>query len=211
MSDSEFLPFAATWPRVREGYLKWLAEHEATGARFEQAEAEREMPLGELTLMGRLDRIDRQTDGPTLLIDYKTEPRTTTAARIKDGPEDTQLAFYAALMADDTLAAAYVNLGEKEPTKTYEQPDIVGLRDELIEGILSDMARIAGGAALPALGEGKACDYCAARGLCRKDFWSDGAPTLVTPCTTLPAEGAELARGGPSLRSLAPRHDGGQP
>ena len=211
LSDSEFLPFAAAWPRVREGYLKWLAEHEATGARFEQAEAEREMPLGELTLMGRLDRIDRQTDGPTLLIDYKTEPRTTTAARIKDGPEDTQLAFYAALMADDTLAAAYVNLGEKEPTKTYEQPDIVGLRDEQIEGILSDMARIAGGAALPALGEGKACDYCAARGLCRKDFWSDGAPTLVTPCTTLPPEGAELARGGPSLRSLAPRHDGGQP
>ena len=34
------------------------------------------------------------------------------------------------------------------------------------------MARIARGAALPALGEGKACDYCAARGLCRKDFWS---------------------------------------
>jgi ATP-dependent helicase/nuclease subunit B len=22
------------------------------------------------------------------------------------------------------------------------------------------------------LGEGAACDYCAARGLCRKDFWA---------------------------------------
>ena len=172
LSDSEFLPFAAAWPRVREGYLKWLAEHEASGARFEQAEVAREMPLGALTLTGRLDRIDRQSDGHTLVIDYKTEPRSTTAARIKDGPEDTQLAFYAALMADDTLAAAYVNLGEKEPTKTYGQPDIVGLRDELIDGILSDMARIAEGAALPALGEGKACEYCAARGLCRKDFWT---------------------------------------
>jgi ATP-dependent helicase/nuclease subunit B len=25
---------------------------------------------------------------------------------------------------------------------------------------------------LPALGEGMACEYCAARGLCRKDFWA---------------------------------------
>ncbi|MDI1239091.1 MAG: PD-(D/E)XK nuclease family protein [Polaromonas sp.] len=172
LSDSEFLPFAAAWPGVREGYLTWLADHEATGAVFDEAEVWREVPVGTLTLLGKLDRIDRQPDGHALVIDYKTEPRTTTSERIKNGQEDTQLAFYAALMSDDTLAAAYVNLGEKEPTKTYEQPDIVGLRDELIDSILTDMARIERGAKLPALGEGKACDYCAARGLCRKDFWS---------------------------------------
>lgn len=173
LSDSEFLPFAAAWPRVREGYLAWLADHEASGACFDAAETWREMPLGGLTLLGKLDRIDRQADGHALLIDYKTEPRSVTAERIKDGQEDTQLAFYAALMADDTLAAAYVNLGEKEPTRSYEQAEIVGLRDELIDSILTDMARIARGTPLPALGEGKACDYCAARGLCRKDFWNE--------------------------------------
>ncbi|MEO7954043.1 MAG: PD-(D/E)XK nuclease family protein, partial [Polaromonas sp.] len=175
LSASEFLPFAAAWPPVRDGYLAWLAGHEASGACFDEGETWREMPLGEITLLGKIDRIDRINqggDGHSLLIDYKTEPRTTTAQRIKDGPEDTQLAFYAALVADDTLAAAYVNLGEKEPTRTYGQPDIVDLRDQLIDSILLDMARIARGAVLPALGEGKACDYCAARGLCRKDFWS---------------------------------------
>ena len=46
------------------------------------------------------------------------------------------------------------------------------MRDQLIEGILQDVSRIRAGARLPALGEGKACDFCAARGLCRKDFWS---------------------------------------
>ncbi len=172
LSESEFLPFAAIWPRVREGYLAWLVDHDATGAVFDAGEVWRETPLGSLTLVGKIDRIDREKDGHTLLIDYKTEPRTTTLDRIKSGQEDTQLPFYAALMADDTLAAAYVNLGEKEPTKTYAQPDIVGLRDELIDSILTDMIRIGQGAALPALGEGKACEYCAARGLCRKDFWS---------------------------------------
>lgn len=178
LTESEFLPFTAIWPSVRSGYLSWLQSHEATGACFELAEAERSMAYGDLMLIGKLDRIDRLPPdaagqaGQTLLIDYKTEPASTTQARIKNGAEDTQLAFYAALMSDDTLQAAYVNLGEKSATKTYAQTDIVALRDDLIDGILSDMARIAEGVPLPALGEGKTCDFCAARGLCRKDFWT---------------------------------------
>ena len=28
-------------------------------------------------------------------------------------------------------------------------------------------------APLPALGEGSVCEWCAARGLCRKDFWNE--------------------------------------
>jgi ATP-dependent helicase/nuclease subunit B len=95
-----------------------------------------------------------------------------TSQRIKPDAEDTQLAFYAALLPHDTLAAAYVNLGEKEGTKTYGQPEVVAQRDQLVQGILDDIARIGAGEPLPALGEGKACDFCAARGLCRKDFWT---------------------------------------
>jgi ATP-dependent helicase/nuclease subunit B len=171
LSSSEFLPFAAAWPRVRAGYLEWLAGHEASGTTFVAAERWRETPLGHLTLVGKIDRIDRLQDGSALVIDYKTEPRASTAQRIKDAPEDTQLAFYAALLGDDTLAAAYVNVGEKDGTKTYDQPDVVALRDLLLAGIATDMARIADGAAMAAMGEGKACEFCAARGLCRKDFW----------------------------------------
>ena len=35
--------------------------------------------------------------------------------------------------------------------------------------------RIADGHSMPALGEGSACDWCAARGLCRKDSWATPA------------------------------------
>jgi ATP-dependent helicase/nuclease subunit B len=172
LSTEEFLPFAAIWPRVRDGYLDWLATHQATGATYLEGEVWKNMPLGSIELVGKIDRIDQMPDGSRQVMDYKTEARGTTQARINDASEDTQLAFYAALLEDDTLAAAYVNLGEKEATKTYAQEEIVELRDDLIGGILSDMARIAEGAPLPALGDGKACDYCAARGLCRKDFWT---------------------------------------
>jgi ATP-dependent helicase/nuclease subunit B len=174
LSHSEFLPFAAAWPRVRQGYLEWLTGHQASGAQFFEAEAWKETPLGQLTLVGKIDRIDHLPNGSALVIDYKTEARNNTAQRIKDAFEDTQLAFYAALLTDDTLLAAYVNVGEsvgKDATRSYLQPDIVSLRDQLIESITSDMARIAEGAEMVALGEGKACDFCAARGLCRKDFW----------------------------------------
>ncbi len=172
LSTSEFLPFAAAWPRVRDGYLQWLATHEASGAAFDEGEAWKETPLGAVTLIGKLDRIDRLADGSVLVIDYKTEGKGVTSERIKAAGEDTQLAFYAALLHDDLLAAAYVNVGEKDATRSYAQPDIGALRDQLIEGILDDMSRIRGGAPMPALGEGKACDFCAARGLCRKDFWT---------------------------------------
>ncbi len=170
LEASEFLPFAAAWPRLRDGYLAWLAQHEATGARFERAEISLQQTVANWFLVGTLDRVDRAPDGSPLVLDYKTESLGKTRERNKMAWEDTQLAFYAALLPDDTLRAAYVNVGEKE-TQWCEQKEVVPQRDVLIEGIVHDLTRISQGAALPALGQGDVCDFCSARGLCRKDFW----------------------------------------
>ncbi|KAB7572805.1 PD-(D/E)XK nuclease family protein [Verminephrobacter sp. Larva24] len=111
------------------------------------------------------------TGGATLVIDYKTENDSVTRQRISAGTEDTQLAFYAALLGQDSVRAAYVNVGERGQTQLHEPQALLPLRDRLLAGIRHDLGRIAAGAALPALGEGQVCEYCAARGLCRKDFW----------------------------------------
>ncbi|MEY3446688.1 MAG: hypothetical protein RIR45_1443 [Pseudomonadota bacterium] len=171
LPEGEFLPFAAAWPAVREGYLNWLVKHEATGAVFASAETSHTQNLGSIKLVGRIDRIDTLADGTVLVLDYKTEPIAKTSARVKEPLEDTQIAFYAALLPHDTLQAAYVNVGERDATKPYPQSQVVEARDALIEGIMHDMQRIDQGATLPALGDGTACDFCNARGLCRKDFW----------------------------------------
>ena len=176
LTEAEFMPFAATWPRVRSAYLAWQAAHASAGARFEQAELALEQRLGDVTLVGRVDRIDRLPDGSRLVIDYKTESRSRTAARLKDPAEDTQLAFYAALLEDDSPAAMYLSVVESDATRAFAQPDIVGLRDQLVESIQHDMQRIAQGHPMPALGAGSVCDFCAARGLCRQDFWAPSAP-----------------------------------
>ncbi len=170
--EDAFFPWEATWPKLRDGYANWLLGHQAAGWTFDQAEVWRELSIGQfgLKLVGQLDRIDKAADGTAMVLDYKTESTSNTAKRLKNPLEDVQLAFYAALVGDETLEAGYVNVSEKE-SKTYAQADIDHSRSSLIEGILDDMQGIRAGKPLPALGEGAACDYCAARGLCRKDFW----------------------------------------
>jgi ATP-dependent helicase/nuclease subunit B len=176
--DPSFVPFAASWPRLRTSYLLWLAEHEAQGWRFESSETslERELEDG-LKLQGRLDRVDLLAGTGAqehVVMDYKTEGAASLKKRVADPLEDTQLSFYAALLGKPQVGAAYLAVGEKS-TELITQPLVREAVPMLLAGLQDDAQRMKAGHALPALGEGAACDYCAARGLCRKDFWTQGA------------------------------------
>ena len=57
-------------------------------------------------------------------------------------------------------------------TALIEHEDVLNARDALVQGLMHDLERVAAGVPMAALGEGQACDFCAARGLCRRDFWS---------------------------------------
>lgn len=173
LGEGEFLPFAAGWPALRDGYLRWLEKHEASGAGFESAESALEVRLGALTLEGRIDRIDRLPGGATLVMDYKTEGVQATRDRMKAPLEDTQLAFYAALLPGRELQAAYLNIGERGEVTEVPHKDLELATHLLQEGVQAELRRIAEGAPLPALGEGRACEFCAARGLCRRDAWRE--------------------------------------
>ena len=182
LDDAAFLPFRALWPALRDGYLAWLHQHEEApgrpGPSFAEAETWHEASLGRWRIRGQLDRIDRQRtpEGEHLLvIDYKTESRTRTEDLVKSPFEDTQLAFYAALLdgRGDTLAAGYLSLGEgRDEVALIRQPELEAAREALERELPKELERVARGAPMPPLGEGMACDYCAARGLCRRDFWT---------------------------------------
>lgn len=181
-----FLPYEVVWPATRDGYLEWLASFEASadrpGPRFVQAEAVMTSSVGPWKLYGKLDRVDAQDspEGPIpFVIDYKTESRKTTIDRLKEPLEDVQLAFYAALLPDDTLRAAYLSINDRPgstavdtATRLVEHTEVLEAREQLRAGLSHDMARVAAGHPMPALGEGRVCEFCKARGLCRKDFWS---------------------------------------
>jgi ATP-dependent helicase/nuclease subunit B len=173
LGEGEFLPFAAGWPAVRDGYLQWLAKHEAAGATFEVAESAHTVQLGPLKLEGRIDRIDRLPGGATLVMDYKTEALQATRDRMKAPLEDTQLAFYAVLLPERDVQAAYLNISERGEVKLVEHDALDQGTHLLKEALQSELRRIGQGAPLPALGEGRMCEFCAARGLCRRDAWSE--------------------------------------
>jgi ATP-dependent helicase/nuclease subunit B len=173
LGEGEFLPFAAGWPAVRDGYLQWLAKHQAAGATFEMAESAHAVQLGPLKLEGRIDRIDRLPGGATLVMDYKTEGLQATRDRMKAPLEDTQLAFYAVLLPDREVQAAYLNISERGEVKAVEHEALDQGTHLLKEALQSELRRIGQGAPLPALGEGRVCEFCAARGLCRRDAWSE--------------------------------------
>ncbi len=172
-------PFRAAFDTVADHYLAWLHERDAQGWRFAGGELERHCTppdLDGLTLDGRLDRIDLGRDGGAMLIDYKTGNADKLAKLVRTPLEDTQLAFYAALLTDEPQEppprAIYLAIDERKPPRHIEHPDVALSAALLVEGLAADLAALRDGAGAPALGEGEACEHCHARGLCRRDHWT---------------------------------------
>lgn len=177
LDAADFLPYAAAFERLRPLYLAWLAEAEAGGQRYAAGEVDRdcrpfEAPLEALLLKGRIDRID-EAAGQTWLLDYKTGDAKALKDKVAARLEDTQLATYALLSgAAPGLHAAYLVLDDGKGIAVLPHDDVSATALALRDGLQADLTALRAGAPLPALGEGRVCDYCEARGLCRKDDWT---------------------------------------
>lgn len=207
LDPAAFLPYQLAWHKLREGYLDWLLKHAAHSRYEQgEVRLQRPLPMDQAALLaeanddagnaallpqpvpqpvqlvGVIDRIDRSTDGPPTrwLIDYKSGNEQAIKARIQQPDEHAQLLFYAALLtpeAGETVRAAYLTIGERGQTTLQEQTEANAHVPLLLHRIAQDLSAIAAGAPLPALGQGHVCDTCAARGLCRRDFLEEKAPT----------------------------------
>jgi ATP-dependent helicase/nuclease subunit B len=189
VEDAAFLPYAASFAAFVPRYVAWLHARDRAGARWiggEQALEAQPPGWNGAAMYGRVDRIDEVagTRGAvTQLIDYKTTSAKTLRERLKEPLEDTQLAFYAALVraSDGTpgeVEAAYLPVDAREALELVPHEGVEASARALVEHLGAELARVRAGAPLPALGEGEACTWCAARGLCRRDHWTaegDGA------------------------------------
>ena len=181
LGADEFLPFAASFERFVPLYVDWLHSRDAAGARWEDGERDlrtRPDALGGTELHGVIDRIDRVEHGAALeLIDYKTSSVDRLRKKLKQPLEDTQLAFYAALLAPQSalpLRACYLPLDQTGEIAALPHVDVQRSAAILVHELGAELARLRAGEPLPALGEGEVCDTCEARGLCRRDHWPDG-------------------------------------
>lgn len=178
------LAFQRRFDGLVDGYVGWLRRHAAEGWRWSAGEQPRSEPLAlrdgrEVTLIGRVDRIDAGDQGELRVIDYKARPADALRKKLKEAGEDVQLPFYGLLLARRAGSAAYVSFDRGRaddagvtavvpPQPFGELVDSVGAR------LRADLQRVADGAPLPAIGVEAVCRHCEVRGLCRRDYWRHG-------------------------------------
>lgn len=184
ISDAEFAALPAwtaaawrsKWEKIQPAYVDAWLDRAAQGWQYQSGEAAFELPfgvpgLGEITLHGRVDRVDSRVDpsggDARAVIDYKTSAASGLKKKLKDPAEAVQLPFYAWLAE---AAAAYLPINETPvvPLELDGETDVDAISRRLPELLEA----IAAGATLPASGIDSVCAHCEARGLCRKGMWN---------------------------------------
>jgi len=164
------------WLKVIPIYLDWHISNKPNASIVETEEKLERQLSAELTLKGRLDRIDKQ-DGQYEVIDYKTG-QLPTKKDVLAG-EQVQLPFYTLLTDPDKMpidSAGYLAIGKDTnfetmfPLKSEELSELAGKVLGRLEDMLSEIAQ---GHELPAWENTKACQYCDMITLCRCGTWQD--------------------------------------
>lgn len=182
----------ARWKSLIPAYLDWQREREGAGWAWKDGEVEREAEVTtqqgrSLTLRGRIDRVDLRLpsaasgqpsaggDQPLpefAVVDYKTRDPGRLRKSLEAPGEDVQLPVYALLWGAPVAEALFLSL-ERDGVEAVELGDDVPALAEAVRlrlGRLFDA--LAAGARLPAQGVEETCEYCEARGLCRRNHWA---------------------------------------
>ncbi len=158
------------WQQAIPAYLDAQMKSEAEGWHYQNGEVPFELPLtGELTLHGRIDRVDVQSEGSAKVLDYKMMDATRLRNKLKEAGEDVQLACYAHVYEADE--AAFISIEKGKVIAVAPPQDLPELAQANIARLTELFAQMRNGAAMPAHGVDEACTYCEMRGLCRKSEW----------------------------------------
>ncbi len=162
------------WREVIPKYIDWQIERN-TSDHVYAAELSEEISLDErLTIKGRLDRIDKNETGYSI-VDYKTGA-IPKKYEIENG-EKIQLPFYALLAQNRELPVnrvEYLNVGkEKEFTAKFPQTgdELAELTQQVGKRLQTIIQQLHQGQALPAWENEHSCKYCDMTNLCRMGGW----------------------------------------
>lgn len=187
--DGHALAYWKRWQKLIPSYLDWQKKREQQGWHWSGGEValEHALPDLNLTLHGRIDRLDLHADHGWAILDYKTQTRQRLLAKCKQVNEEIQLPFYAWL---SELCQASIPFSQMkiEPSLEINQsmwvalegssvdevvlPELAWLTKQLAVQVRQDFTALSAGASLPAYGKEASCRFCEARGLCRKGYWT---------------------------------------
>lgn len=159
----------ARWIQTAEAYIDWQIQRQQEWDIFQLEQKAESMPEKDIKLVGRLDRVDKQNHGFSI-IDYKTG--NTSSQQDIDSAENIQLTSYALLM-DDICNVIYLKLdkGEARQTGIVEGESLDSLKTDTLHRLQAIVTDIKSATPLPAWGDAKTCSFCDMQGLCRKQIW----------------------------------------
>jgi ATP-dependent helicase/nuclease subunit B len=171
------------WLEQIPDWVSWQLSLEAQGWRFSEAEKNLEFVLhlsSELTLMikGRADRIDVNASGAYRVWDYKYKTLSSIKGAKKYFFEDPQLLIYSKGLLESPGShkiitdTGWLSLrdSDRKSREVMQEvtSEVLQTMEEQMTGLLK---QVWGGGVLPANGPTQVCQYCDARGICRKGMW----------------------------------------
>ncbi|GAB4509876.1 MAG: hypothetical protein Tsb0026_10850 [Sulfuricaulis sp.] len=164
------------WEKCIPAYVEWEMKR-AAHWQSEASEIKREKIYidGEtqITLTGRIDRLDRGQGGYGI-IDYKTGS-VPSRDDVLQG-ENIQLPFYALLLEQENIAqATFLALedGDVKEKTILDGESLALLRVAVRERLMLLKRSLDAGAPLPAWGDMETCRICEMEGLCRREMWAE--------------------------------------
>ena len=157
------------WLQTASAYINWQIKRQEEWDIYQLEEHREQAVNDDITLVGRLDRIDKQTDQQSI-IDYKTG--ATAKQQDIDLAENIQLTSYAMLM-ENIHSTLYLKLdkGEVKQAGIIESEQLEKLKQDSLQRLESSIYEMKAGTPLSSWGDAQSCSYCDMSGLCRKQAW----------------------------------------
>jgi len=193
--DARVLGVLRDWQKQISSFIHWQLEREAQGWQFHDAEVKVgfDLPFTDvdgnerhIRIEGYADRFDVNIHEPKAasVIDYKNQNLTKVEWRSEAVLDDPQLLIYArASNESKKIFGRVVNAAEwvalkadvkkegDEAERTVAIETMPELMQEFSEQMTEDVQSLWSGKPLKAFAPDSVCQYCEARGICRKGMW----------------------------------------
>ncbi|QWD60743.1 PD-(D/E)XK nuclease family protein [Polynucleobacter sp. MWH-UH35A] len=196
--DARVLGILRDWQKQIPSFIDWQIKRENEGWRYHDAELTVGFTLSltdqngvqrDIRISGRADRFDiHQSDSTAAaVIDYKNQKMKRIADRSENLLDDPQLLIYARAASENPSAAhipgrkvdqaewvslkADLDKGEDKAIRAHPVENMPELMTQFSDQITQDLNGLWARKPMQAFAPDSVCQYCEARGICRKGMW----------------------------------------
>ena len=179
--DGRWLAAWIEWETLIPDWINWHVAREEAGWVFHDGEKPVGFDLltnvGNIRVSGFVDRLDVHPEHGVEVIDYKYSSKASINKKKNHIEDDPQLVIYAKAVDRDDMVnrlpvcnASWVSI--KEAETVIEVEDLFEHVNQLPKQMIADLEALWGGSPVMASAPDSICQYCQARGVCRKGMWS---------------------------------------